>query len=90
MGYSKLGRNSDQRKALIRDLITDLIINESIETTLSRAKELFLEWHSYLIKFLDRVKRVSENDKEKETFLKMNNALSESIDLFLSYVDLIT
>lgn len=40
MGYSKLGRNSDQRKALIRDLITDLIINESIETTLSRAKEL--------------------------------------------------
>ena len=40
MGYSKLGRSSDQRKALIRDLITDLIINESIETTLSRAKEL--------------------------------------------------
>ena len=40
MGYSKLSRNSDQRKALIRDLITDLIINESIETTLSRAKEL--------------------------------------------------
>ena len=40
MGYSKLGRNSDQRKALIRDLITDLIINESIETTLSRSKEL--------------------------------------------------
>ena len=31
MGYSKLGRSSDQRKALIRDLITDLIINESIE-----------------------------------------------------------
>lgn len=57
---------------------------------LSKAKELFLEWHSYLINFLDRVKRVSENDNEKETFLKMNNALSESIDLFLSYVDLIT
>ena len=34
MAYSKLGRNSSQRKALIRDLITDLIINESIETTL--------------------------------------------------------
>ena len=40
MGYSKLGRSSDQRKALIRDLVTDLIINESIETTLSKAKEL--------------------------------------------------
>ncbi len=40
MAYSKLGRRTSQRKALIRDLITDLIINESIETTLSKAKEL--------------------------------------------------
>lgn len=40
LGYSKLGRNSAQRKALLRDLITDLIINEHIETTLSKAKEL--------------------------------------------------
>lgn len=40
LGYSKLGRNSAQRKALLRDLITDLIINEQIETTLAKAKEL--------------------------------------------------
>lgn len=40
MAYRKLGRNSAQRKALIRDLITDLIINERIETTLFKAKEL--------------------------------------------------
>ena len=40
LGYSKLGRNQAQRKALLRDLITDLIINEHIETTLSKAKEL--------------------------------------------------
>ena len=40
LGYSKLGRNSAQRKALLRDLITDLILNERIETTLSKAKEL--------------------------------------------------
>lgn len=39
-GYSKLGRTSSQRKALMRDLITDLIINEKIETTLTKAKEL--------------------------------------------------
>ena len=40
MAYSKMGRNSTQRKALIRDLITDLIINDRIETTLCKAKEL--------------------------------------------------
>jgi len=40
MAYSKLGRRTSQRKAMIRDLITDLIINESIETTLPKAKEL--------------------------------------------------
>ena len=40
MAYRKLGRNSAQRKALLRDLITDLIINGRIETTLFKAKEL--------------------------------------------------
>ncbi|MFT4415748.1 50S ribosomal protein L17 [Fredinandcohnia humi] len=40
MSYQKLGRTSAQRKALLRDLTTDLIINERIETTEARAKEL--------------------------------------------------
>jgi large subunit ribosomal protein L17 len=40
MAYSKLGRNSDQRKALLRDLVTDIIIHERIVTTESKAKEL--------------------------------------------------
>ncbi|WP_108306000.1 50S ribosomal protein L17 [Metalysinibacillus jejuensis] len=40
MGYRKLGRTSSQRKAMLRDLATDLIINERIETTEARAKEL--------------------------------------------------
>ena len=40
LGYRRLGRNKAQRKALLRDLITDLIINERIETTLPKAKEL--------------------------------------------------
>lgn len=39
-GYSKLNRRSDQRKAMLRDLVTALIIHERIETTLVKAKEL--------------------------------------------------
>ncbi len=40
MAYSRLRRSSDQRKALLRDLVTDLILNGQIETTLAKAKEL--------------------------------------------------
>ncbi|WAA09405.1 50S ribosomal protein L17 [Fervidibacillus albus] len=40
MAYRKLGRTSDHRKAMLRTLATDLIINERIETTEARAKEL--------------------------------------------------
>jgi len=40
LGYRRLGRDSAKRKALLRDLVTDLIINEKIETTYHKAKEL--------------------------------------------------
>jgi len=40
MAYRKLGRTSSQRKALLRDLVSDLIINERIKTTTTRAKEV--------------------------------------------------
>lgn len=40
MGYRKLGRTSSQRKAMLRDLTTDLFINERIVTTEARAKEV--------------------------------------------------
>lgn len=40
MAYRKLGRTSSQRKALLRDLTTDLIVNGRITTTEARAKEV--------------------------------------------------
>jgi large subunit ribosomal protein L17 len=39
-GYRKLGRRSDHRRSMLRNLVTDLIINERITTTDTRAKEL--------------------------------------------------
>ncbi|MBQ7795945.1 MAG: 50S ribosomal protein L17, partial [Lachnospiraceae bacterium] len=39
-GYRKLGRTSDQRKAMLRSLTTALINNGKIVTTEARAKEV--------------------------------------------------
>jgi large subunit ribosomal protein L17 len=39
-GYRKLGRTSDQRKAMLRGLVTSLIVNGKVETTDTRAKEV--------------------------------------------------
>ena len=39
-GTRKLGRPTDQRKAMLRGLVTSLLENGKIETTLARAKEV--------------------------------------------------
>ena len=40
MANRKLGRPTDQRKALLRNQVTNLIWYGKIETTLTRAKEV--------------------------------------------------
>ena len=39
-GTRKLGKTSTQRKALLRQLVTDLLENGKLETTFCRAKEI--------------------------------------------------
>ena len=39
-GTRKLGKTSEQRKAMLRQLVTDLLRNGKIETTFCRAKEV--------------------------------------------------
>ncbi|QSX07461.1 50S ribosomal protein L17 [Alkalibacter rhizosphaerae] len=38
-GYRKLGRPTDQRRAMLRNLVTALLDNGKLETTITRAKE---------------------------------------------------
>ena len=39
-GTRKLGKTTDQRKAMLRQLTTDLLENGKLETTFCRAKEV--------------------------------------------------
>jgi large subunit ribosomal protein L17 len=39
-GYKRLGRPANQRRALLRNLASSLLVHESIDTTLTKAKEI--------------------------------------------------
>ena len=39
-GYRKLGKRSDQRRAMLRAMVTYLLENGQIKTTITRAKEV--------------------------------------------------
>ena len=54
-GYKgrKFGRETDQRRALIKGLATSLVIEERIETTLPKAKELV----RYIEKLITKAKK---------------------------------
>ena len=54
-GYKgrKLGRERDQHKALLKGLATSLVMEESIETTLPKAKELV----RYIEKLITKAKK---------------------------------
>src|SRR3954467_11600417 len=54
-GYQgrKFGRKTDQRRALIKSLADSLVLRESIETTLPKAKEL----SSYTEKLITKAKK---------------------------------
>ena len=47
-GTRKLGRTSDQRKAMLRAMVTFLLENGKIETTVTRAKEVRAMTEKYI------------------------------------------
>ncbi len=70
--YRKLGRTSDQRKALLRSQVTVLIYNGRIITTEARAKEV--------VKFADKLiaMAVREKDNYEEVTVKAKVARKDS------------
>jgi large subunit ribosomal protein L17 len=56
-GYRKLGRVSEHRLALLKNLACDLIENERIETTVPKAKEL----RKYIEKLVTKAKNADFN-----------------------------
>lgn len=93
MGYRKLGRTSSQRKALLRDLTTDLIVHERIQTTEARAKELRsvvekmitlgkrgdLHARRQAAQFIRREKVASTNEEGEETEIFAIQKLFEDV-----------
>lgn len=63
----KFGRETDQRKALIKGLADSLVLNESIETTLPKAKELV----RYTEKLITKAKKGDLHNR-RQVITKLN------------------
>ena len=67
-GYRKLGRDSEHRKALLRNLACDLIEHERIQTTVPKAKEL----RRYIEKIITRAK-VNDLNTHRYVYSKLGS-----------------
>ena len=65
-GSRKLGRTTDHRKAMLRGMVTYLLENGQIETTVTRAKEV----RSMAEKMITIAKGISGNDTAADLHLK--------------------
>lgn len=70
-GYRKLGRSTGERQALLRNLVSQLIIHESIQTTEARAKEA----RSLAEKAITLAKADSVNARRQAVRLVYNHAV---------------
>lgn len=76
MAYQKLGRNTSARKALFRDLVTDLFINERIQTTEAKAKEV----RSIVEKLITLAKRGDLHARRQAASFVRREAVNEEQD----------
>ncbi|MDD2502290.1 MAG: bL17 family ribosomal protein, partial [Clostridia bacterium] len=74
-GYRKLGRSSDQRKALLRNQVTNLLWHGRIETTEARAKEV----RGIAEKLITLA--VKEYDKSVKVTKEINNEKGQTVTM---------
>ncbi|NLC43218.1 MAG: 50S ribosomal protein L17 [Clostridiales bacterium] len=84
-GYRKLGRASNQRRAILRNQVTNLLWHGKIETTESRAKEVRSIAEKLLtlaIKEYDKTVKVTKeinNDKGQTVTLEVTNDMPSKL-----------
>ncbi len=72
----KLGRPSDQRKAMLRGLVTSLLWNGKIETTMMRAKETQKIAEKLITKAIrSRSKKRSTGPRRKSRMIRQQSLL---------------
>ena len=79
-GYRRLGRRSDQRKAMRRAMVTYLLENGQIKTTLPRAKEvaplaekmITLAKKNDLASYRQALSFITKEDVAKKLFSELN------------------
>ncbi len=85
MATRKLGRPTDQRKAMLRNLVTNFIWYGRIETTLARAKEVSrIAEHMITLAVNEcdntvEVTKTTNNDKQQTVELKVQNDLPSKL-----------
>lgn len=83
--YRKLGRTTSHRKALLRNLAVALILNEKIETSVFKAKEL----RSYIERLIT-VARVGSFNSHRFVFSYLQNKVATKkliLEISKRYID---
>ena len=76
-GTRKLGRTSDHRKAMLRAMVTFLLENGKIETTVTRAKEVRAMTEKYIT--LAKVNNLS-NKRQALAFITKEDVVKKLFD----------
>ena len=82
-GNRKLGKRSDQRKAMLRAMVTYLLENGQIKTTLARAKEvaplaekmITLSKKNDLAAYRQALAFITKEDVAHKLFTEMNRSI---------------